>query len=202
MENKINGKIKNDQKIQSNEYGQIRQTEQIDKLLEKQYDAETRILESALLKAAGKESWDDFPQESEEKIQEGYDRLIARLKEKGEYRENPAESTKSENVIKTEEMSEKVFSKTAVFGAEIKESGRTEKADKTETEKIEEIQKVRERFNKCENEWNKTHRRLKPVAAVVAAAMITALLGMTAIADTESLYEPQKAYEVSLLEKK
>lgn len=185
--------------MQSNEYGQIRQAEQIDKLLEEQYDAETRILESALLKAAGKESWDDFPQESEEKIQEGYDRLIARLKEKGEYRENPDESTKSENVIKTEEMSEKVFSKTAVFGKEIKESGRIEKA---ETKKIEEIQKVRERFNKCENEWNRTHRLLKPAAAVVAAAMITALLGMTAIADTESLYEPQKAYEVSLLEKK
>ena len=46
----MENKIKNDQKIQSNEYGQIRQAEQIDKLLEEQYDAETRILESALLR--------------------------------------------------------------------------------------------------------------------------------------------------------
>lgn len=198
----MENKIKNDQKIQSNEYGQIRQAEQIDKLLEEQYDAETRILESALLKAAGKKSWDDFPQESEKKIQEGYDRLIAHLKEKGEYRDNPAESTKPENVINPEEMPEKVFSKTAVFGTEIKESGRIEKAGKTETKKIEEIRKVRERFDKCENEWNRTHRILKPVAAVVAAAMITVLLGMTAIADTESFYEPQEASEISFLEKK
>lgn len=170
MKNKINGKIKNDQKIQSNKYVQKRQAEQIDKLLEEQYDKETGILETALLKAAGKETWDDFPQESEEKIQEGYDRLIARLKEKGEYREIPAESRKPENVI--------------------------------EPEKIEEIQKVRERFGKCENEWNRTHRILRPAAAVVAAAMITALLGMTVIAETDSFYESQEACEVSLLEKK
>ena len=50
MENKIN-----------------RQTEKrkMDKLLEEQYAAETKILESALLKAAGKTSWEEFPEESE-----------------------------------------------------------------------------------------------------------------------------------------
>ena len=42
--------------------------QQIDKILQEQYDVETKILESALLNAAGKTSWDEFPEESEEKI--------------------------------------------------------------------------------------------------------------------------------------
>lgn len=57
--------------------------QQIDKILQEQYDTETQILESALLNAAGKTSWDEFPEESEEKIRAGYDRLITRLREKG-----------------------------------------------------------------------------------------------------------------------
>ena len=77
MENKINRQTKN---------------EEIDRLLEEQYYAETKILESAILKAAGKSSWEEFPEESEEEIQQGYDRLIARLKEKGEYRESLSEN--------------------------------------------------------------------------------------------------------------
>ena len=40
--------------------------QQIDKILQEQYDAETKILESALLNVAGKTSWDEFPEESEE----------------------------------------------------------------------------------------------------------------------------------------
>ena len=40
--------------------------QQIDKILQEQYDTETKILESALLNAAGKTSWDEFPEESEE----------------------------------------------------------------------------------------------------------------------------------------
>ena len=53
MENKINRQTKN---------------EEIDRLLEEQYYAETKILESAILKAAGKSSWEEFPEESEEEI--------------------------------------------------------------------------------------------------------------------------------------
>ena len=50
MENKINRQTKN---------------EEIDRLLEEQYYAETKILESAILKAAGKSSWEEFLEESE-----------------------------------------------------------------------------------------------------------------------------------------
>ena len=42
--------------------------QQIDKILQEQYDVETKILESALLNAAGKTSWDEFLEESEEGI--------------------------------------------------------------------------------------------------------------------------------------
>lgn len=163
MENKINEKTKNDQTVQNSEYDRIWQAEQMDKLIGERYDAETRILENALLKAAGRESWDDFPQESEEEIQKGYDRLIAHLKEKGEYRENPF---------------------------------------KTQAKKAEEIQKIRKHFGKCENEWNRIHRIVKPAAAVVAAVMLTALLGMASLADTEPVYKIQEDYEISFHEKK
>ena len=61
--------------------------QQIDKILQEQYDAETKTLESALLNAAGKTSWDEFPEESEEKIRAGYDRLITRLRETGDFNE-------------------------------------------------------------------------------------------------------------------
>ena len=61
--------------------------QQIDKILQEQYDTETKILESALLNAAGKTSWDEFPEESEEKIRAGYDRLITRLRETGDFNE-------------------------------------------------------------------------------------------------------------------
>ena len=60
---------------------------QIDKILQEQYDAETKILGSALLNVAGKTSWDEFPEESEEKIRAGYDRLITRLRETGDFNE-------------------------------------------------------------------------------------------------------------------
>ena len=36
--------------------------QQIDKILQEQYDTETKILESALLNVAGKTSWDEFPE--------------------------------------------------------------------------------------------------------------------------------------------
>ena len=61
--------------------------QQIDKILQEQYNAETKILESALLNVAGKISWDEFPEESEEKIRAGYDRLITRLRETGDFNE-------------------------------------------------------------------------------------------------------------------
>ena len=75
--------------------------QQIDKMLQEQYDAETKILESALLNAAGKTSWDEFPEESEEKVRAGYDRLITRLRETGDFNEAArAEKTGSTRAAK------------------------------------------------------------------------------------------------------
>lgn len=137
MENKINTK---------------RNNRQIDKMLEEEYTAETRILESALLKAAGKTSWEEFPEESEEKIQEGYNRLIARLKEKGEYTE-------------------------AMTGNEtwnINEASGPES-----TEKV--IKTVKEKLRRMDGEWKKIHRILKPSAVGVTILMLTMLAGMTVV---------------------
>ena len=157
MKNKINEKISNDQTVNDQRNHNKMNSDQIDKMLAEQYAAETRILESALLKAAGKTSWDEFPKESEEKIQEGYERLVARLKEKGEYRESTSES---------------------------------------------EVLEVRERFNRCEHEWNRTHRFLKPAVAAIAAVMITALAGMAVTADHQPLNMTVQAYQTSIPEEK
>lgn len=115
--------------------------QQIDKILQEQYDAETKILESALLNVAGKTSWDEFPEESEEKIRAGYDRLITRLRETGDFNE----------------------------------AARAEKTGSTRAAK--------EKLEILEYDWNRTHRILKSAAAAVAVVMLTALVGMTAIAD-------------------
>lgn len=115
--------------------------QQIDKILQEQYDAETKILESALLNAAGKTSWDEFSEESEEKIRAGYDRLITRLRETGDFNE----------------------------------AARAEKTGSTRAAK--------EKLESLEYDWNRTHRILKSAAAAVAVVMLTALVGMTAIAD-------------------
>lgn len=115
--------------------------QQIDKILQEQYDTETKILESALLNAAGKTSWDEFPEESEEKIRAGYDRLITRLRETGDFNE----------------------------------AARAEKTGSTRAAK--------EKLEILEYDWNRTHRILKSAAAAVAVVMLTALVGMTAIAD-------------------
>lgn len=115
--------------------------QQIDKILQEQYDTETKILESALLNAAGKTSWDEFPEESEEKIRAGYDRLITRLRETGDFNE----------------------------------AVRAEKTGSTRAAK--------EKLEILEYDWNRTHRILKSAAAAVAVVMLTALVGMTAIAD-------------------
>lgn len=115
--------------------------QQIDKILQEQYDTETKILESALLNAAGKTSWDEFPEESEEKIRAGYDRLITRLRETGDFNE----------------------------------AARAEKTGSTRAAK--------EKLESLEYDGNRTHRILKSAAAAVAVVMLTALVGMTAIAD-------------------
>ena len=115
--------------------------QQIDKILQEQYNAETKILESALLNVAGKISWDEFPEESEEKIRAGYDRLITRLRETGDFNE--------------------------AAGAE--KTGSTRAA--------------KEKLESLEYDGNRTHRILKSAAAAVAVVMLTALVGMTAIAD-------------------
>ena len=126
--------------------------QQIDKILQEQYDAETKILESALLNAAGKTSWDEFPEESEEKIQEGYNRLIARLKEKGEYTE-------------------------ALTGNE--KWNINEASGPESTEKV--IKTVKEKLRRIDGEWKKIHRILKPSAVGVTMLMLTMLAGMTVV---------------------
>ena len=162
MENKINGKTWSSENDRN---GQKRGTDQVDKLLGEQYTAETKVLESALLRAAGKNSWDDFTPESEEEIQEGYDRLIARLKEKGEYREEQSENRNLHT-----------------FQTEITVTG--------------------EHLTRYRYEWNRTHRLLKPVAAVVATVMLTALAGMSAAADHQALTDAVQISDTVSLEKK
>ena len=127
--------------------------QQIDKILQEQYDTETKILESALLNAAGKTSWDEFPEESEEKIRAGYDRLITRLRETGDFNE----------------------------------------AARAAKEKLESL----------EYDGNRTHRILKSAAAAVAVVMLTALVGMTAIADCRYPDKNTQTYQkTSVFEKK
>lgn len=135
--------------------------QQIDKILQEQYDAETKILESALLNVAGKTSWDEFPEESEEKIRAGYDRLITRLREKGDFNE----------------------------------AARAEKTGSTRAAK--------EKIEILEYDWNRTHRILKSAAAAVAVVMLTALVGMTAIADCRYPDKNTQTYQkTSVFEKK
>ena len=135
--------------------------QQIDKILQEQYDAETKILESALLNVAGKTSWDEFPEESEEKIRAGYDRLITRLRETGDFNE----------------------------------AARAEKTGSTRAAK--------EKLEILEYDWNRTHRILKSAAAAVAVVMLTALVGMTAIADCRYPDKNTQTYQkTSVFEKK
>ena len=176
MENKINKQTKN---------------EEIDRLLEEQYHAETKILESAILKAAGKSSWEEFPEESEEEIQQGYDRLIAHLKEKGEYRE----SLSADNDCNASKVSR-------ICAETDKEIDAVRKAQEIEAEKTESVKEVKENLGRFGYEWNKTHRILKPVAAVVAAAMLTALIGMSVTADFQLSDMSVQAYNTSIPEKK
>lgn len=163
MENKINKQTKN---------------EEIDRLLEEQYHAETKILESAILKAAGKSSWESFPEESEEEIQQGYDRLIEHLKEKGEYRE-PSPENSDCNMSKVRSVS----------------------CAETE-EEMEAVRKVKENLGRLGYEWNRTHRILKPVVAIVVAAMLTALIGMSVTADFQLSDVSVQAYNTSIPEEK
>ena len=129
--------------------------QQIDKMLQEQYDAETKILEFALLNAAGKNSWDEFPEESEEKIRAGYDRLLTRFNEAAE-------------------------------------------AEKTESTRA-----AKEKFESLEYDWNRTHRILRSAAAALAVVMLTALVGMTAIADYRYPDKNTQTYQkTSVFEKK
>ena len=134
--------------------------QQIDKILQEQYDAETKTLESALLNAAGKTSWDEFPEESEEKIRAGYDRLITRLRETGDFNE----------------------------------AARAEKTGSTRAAK--------EKLEILEYDWNRTHRILKSAAAAVAVVMLTALVGMTAIADCRYPDKNTQTYQKTSVLKK
>ena len=190
MENKINRQTKN---------------EEIDRLLEEQYYAETKILESAILKAAGKSSWEEFPEESEEEIQQGYDRLIARLKEKGEYRESLSENN-DHNVSKAS----RICAETDKEIDGVREAGESKarEIEAEETESVKEVKEVKtvktvkENLIRLDYEWNKTHRILKPVAAVVAVAMLTALIGMSVTADFLFSDVSVQAYNTSIPEKK
>ena len=135
--------------------------QQIDKMLQEQYGAETKILEFALLNAAGKNSWDEFPEESEEKIRAGYDRLLTRLREKGDFNEA------------------------------------------AEAEKTESTRAAKEKFESLEYDWNRTNRILSSAAVALAVVMLTALVGMTAIADYRYPDKNTQTYQkTSVFEKK
>ena len=107
--------------------------QQIDKILQEQYDAETKIL----------------------------DRLITRLRETGDFNE----------------------------------AARAEKTGSTRAAK--------EKLEILEYDWNRTHRILKSAAAAVAVVMLTALVGMTAIADCRYPDKNTQTYQkTSVFEKK
>ena len=109
--------------------------QQIDKILQEQYDVETKILESAL--------------------------LITRLRETGDFNE----------------------------------AARAEKTGSTGAAK--------EKLESLEYDGNRTHRILKSAAAAVAVVMLTALVGMTAIADYRYPDKNTQTYQkTSVFEKK
>ena len=153
----------------------------------------------AILKAAGKSSWEEFPEESEEEIQQGYDRLIARLKEKGEYRESLSENN-DHNVSKAS----RICAETDKEIDGVREAGESKarEIEAEETESVKEAKTVKENLIRLDYEWNKTHRILKPVAAVVAVAMLTALIGMSVTADFLFSDVSVQAYNTSIPEKK
>ena len=64
-----------------------RSEEETDKLLEEQFIREAEEMEARILRAAGEDPMEDMPEESQEEISAGYDRVIATLKASGEYRE-------------------------------------------------------------------------------------------------------------------
>ena len=64
-----------------------RSEEETDKLLEEQFIREAEEMEARILRAAGEDPMEDLPEESQEEISAGYDRVIATLKASGEYRE-------------------------------------------------------------------------------------------------------------------
>ena len=64
-----------------------RSEEETDKLLEEQFIREAEEMEARILRAAGADPRAEPPEESQEEISAGYDRVIATLKASGEYRE-------------------------------------------------------------------------------------------------------------------
>ena len=64
-----------------------RSEEETDKLLEEQFIREAEEMEARILRAAGTDPMEEPPEESQEEISAGYDRVIATLKASGEYRE-------------------------------------------------------------------------------------------------------------------
>lgn len=64
-----------------------RSEEETDKLLEEQFIREAEEMEARILRAARADPMEEPPEESQEEISAGYDRVIATLKASGEYRE-------------------------------------------------------------------------------------------------------------------
>ena len=75
------------------------------------------------------------------------------------------------------------------------EAARAEKTGSTRAAK--------EKLEILEYDWNRTHRILKSAAAAVAVVMLTALVGMTAIADCRYPDKNTQTYQkTSVFEKK
>ena len=68
--------------------------------------------------------------------------------------------------------------------------------------RTERLEETKEHLKNYENEWNRTHRFLKLVAAVVAAVMLTALAGMTVSADLQFEDETVQTCDTSFSEEK
>ena len=113
-----------------------RSEEETDKLLEEQFIREAEEMEARILRAAGADPMEEPPEESQEEISAGYDRVIATLKASGEYREE----TEDRKLLGFQEFQEwkkeiareqKLFERAGIAAVSLLIAGMTITADNT-----------------------------------------------------------------------
>ena len=113
-----------------------RSEEETDKLLEEQFIREAEEMEARILRAAGADPMEEPPEESQEEISAGYDRVIATLKASGEYREE----TEDRKLLGFQEFQEwkkeiareqKLFERAGIAAVSLLMAGMTITADNT-----------------------------------------------------------------------